>query len=119
MKQETKYFEIIYTWSKEKMISKIEPILEENYETVLFHLGGKPLNKRILIKVYPSLKEFHKAIGWVDTPDWISGRFANSVIEVAVPSLDIERAVTLITHEITHIITKSLNTGFVPAIIFE
>lgn len=118
-KHETEHFEIFYPRSEEKMISEILPKLEKNYETVLSHLGTKPLNKRIFVKIYPSLKEFHEAIGWTDAPNWISGRFANGVIEVAVPNSGIDRAITLITHEMTHIISKTLNPGFVPAILFE
>lgn len=112
------HFLISYSKKDEKMLSEIINSIEENYSNVTSHLKCE-LDDKVKIKLYSDPEEFHKAINWPDAPDWVNGRAKDGVIEILVREYDTKRAITLITHELTHIVTKKMNSGFIPAVIWE
>lgn len=118
-KCETKHFKISYSnWENEK-INSVANSLEKNYNSILAHLNLQNIDLNLNLNIYSSLKDFHDAIGWNDAPDWIRGRFQDELIEIVVENPDTERAVALITHEMTHIVTRYINSGFIPMVLFE
>lgn len=114
----TDHFNIIYSQKDEKIIHKVITDIENNYNSVTSHLKCE-LDDKVEVKLYSDVNQFHRAINWLDAPSWINGRAKDGIIEVLIRDSDVQRAVTLITHELTHIVTRKINSGFIPLVIFE
>jgi len=120
-KHQSEHFSICSSEDRKEVVLKIIPKLEEKYSLAASHLN-KELTDLVEVKVYSNLDEFHKAIGWPSAPDWVRGRAKGGLIEVVLEDYETSnRAIELIIHETTHIITQSMNSSwkYIPPILWE
>jgi len=74
-----------------------------------------PAKDKITVYIWPTLGEFHIAMGQPDAPGWFTGTIGNNKIYTVSPvglnGLSIEN---VILHEYTHVVILTINTGVVP-----
>ncbi len=120
-KYQSEHFSICSSEDKKEEVLEIIPKLEEKYRIVASHLKNE-LTDLVEVKVYSNLDEFHKVIGWISAPDWVRGRAKDGVIEVVLEDYETSsRAIELIIHETTHIITQNMNLDwkYIPPVLWE
>ena len=101
-------------------IEDILKSLNEAYEQLTTHFSYQP-EQKIIVKVYPDLKEFQLAAA---TPQWFMGGVAATKdykILLATPKRErnINKLPEVITHELTHAFTNLITYGNCPTWILE
>lgn len=66
------------------VIDQIDRELVKNYSRITSKLKYCPRHK-IIVEIYPELKEFHEAIGYPEAPDWVVGFAGNGKIQMVSP----------------------------------
>lgn len=70
--KESLHFDFYSTNDDIKVLDSLAIVLEKNYSRITDHLGIQ-INKKINVKVFPNIKDFHTAIKFPDAPDWAVG----------------------------------------------
>ena len=113
----TKHFTVFAP--KEKDMSDLLDSLEEKYTKVASDLDCF-LDDSVKVEIYTKTEEFRKASGDPSLPNWVSGFITKeNTIKVLDINFDFQRLKTLITHELTHLITRKINPGYIPRILWE
>lgn len=115
IKEEKEHFVYYFTQQDESSIEDIDKILESNYKKIVNDL--KPGNlPKIRIRIYPGLEEFHKAMGWTNSPDWAvgTGYGSNELRMVSPnnpgPSHNYDSILKVAVHEFTHVVTINITS---------
>jgi tetratricopeptide (TPR) repeat protein len=131
-KQEKEAEEGFETFENSRLILKYDPkqdqlfiedilkSLNKAYEQLTTHFSYQP-EQKIIVKVYPDLKEFQLA---ATTPQWFRGGVAATKdykILLATPKKErnINKLPEVITHELTHAFTNLITYGNYPIWILE
>ena len=101
-------------------VEKVWQSLEKAYEKLVGDLNYQPRQK-IIVKLYPDLKQFHYA---ASTPPWFQGGVASTAeqkILLATPKreVNIEKLPEVITHELTHAFVNLMTYSRHPVWIHE
>lgn len=70
--KESDHFIYYYEASDSSVVATIASRLEGSYDRITDDLQLTLIGK-IGVHIYPTLQEFHNAIGWPDAPDWVVG----------------------------------------------
>ncbi|SHK22524.1 hypothetical protein [Paramaledivibacter caminithermalis] len=110
--KETEKFKFVCYEKDHAYMYDIEQSLKNNYEKVLHDLGLTRKVSKITVKVYPTLKEFHKNIGLTRAPKYIVGKkISEKEFKMVSPNAKglvhtYEQIVNgVAVHEFTHCIT--------------
>lgn len=110
--KETQHFEFLYTKQDLTSLPDLENALESNYEKILKDLNTK-LSFKVIVQIYPTLKDFDNAIKEANAPSWVAGKSDNRHILMVSPSHDpchdYQGMIKCAVHEFTHVATDSLN----------
>ena len=115
LQSESPHFIFYYEVQDSSVIDTIKSRLENNYDRIT---GDLQLNiqSKIKVHIYPSLQEFHNAIGWSDAPDWLCGVGWTDIYVVSPPDPGPAHSYNEIinnvfVHEFTHVCTAKINTN--------
>jgi tetratricopeptide (TPR) repeat protein len=118
---QNEYFVLKYDPQQEEaFVNDALKELEAAYRKLSKDMAYHPQHK-IVVKLYPGLKEFHEA---ASTPDWFWGGVASAKdykMLLATPKreINIDKFPEVITHELTHVFTNLITFGKHPAWIHE
>jgi hypothetical protein len=113
LERESDHFIFYYAIQDSSIVDSIQARLEGCYDRITGDLQ-LTISTKVKIHIYPTLQEFHNAIGWYDAPDWLVG-IGNQEIYVVSPLNpgpahsynDILNNVFI--HEFTHVCTGKIN----------
>lgn len=120
--RESAHFIFYYSSQDSAVIDSVLLRLENSYGRITEDLQ-LTITTKIGVHIYPSLQEFHNAIGWPDAPDWLVG-VGNQEIYVVSPLnpgpahsyKDIMDNVFI--HEFTHVCTGKIGS-YLPYWLYE
>lgn len=105
--KESQHFKYYSTNGDIKVLDSLAITLENNYSRITNHLGIK-IDKKIKVKVFPTIQVFHAAINLPDAPDWVVGGTWNTDEIVMVSPLNpgsihtYESLMQVVVHEFAH-----------------
>ncbi len=113
LQKESDHFIFYYEASDSSVVDTITFRLEGSYDRILADLQ-LIVNGKIGVHIYPTLQEFHNAIGWPDAPDWLVGVGWTEIHVVSPlnpgPAHSYEEIMdNVFIHEFTHICTRKIN----------
>ena len=115
-RKETRHFKYYCSQEDSICLDRISNALESNYHRILNDLS-MTLNEKVEIKIYPSIKIFHKEVlGAADFPEWLVGTAKSGMISVVSPlnsgpAHDYESILKTVVHEFIHVLVKRINPG--------
>lgn len=116
LNKETEHF-LLYCSEKDKpLLEDLSKALESGFNKVTKDLDCT-LEVKTIVKIYPDIDTFHKAIGKPDAPWWYVGEGSEGVISITSDMTHVS-APKVVVHELTHIITNS-NFGRLPEWLFQ
>ncbi len=122
MEKESRHFVFYYQQQDSAVIDTIASRLEGSFDRITgdLHLV---VSSKVKVHIYPSLQEFHDAIGWSNAPDWLVGVADAEIYAVSPlnpgPAHSYKDMVeNVFAHEFTHVCTNKVN-GSLPQWLFE
>lgn len=105
--KESQHYSFYSTRFDLKVIDSLANTLESHYTRITNHLGVQ-INKKIKVKVFPSVKDYHAAINFPDAPDWVVGSvYADGIMMVSPMNPGsvhtYESLMQVIVHEFVHL----------------
>jgi RNA polymerase sigma-70 factor (ECF subfamily) len=105
--KESQHFDFFSTSGDIEVLDSLAITLENNYSRITGHLGIL-IDKKIKVKVFPTIQAFHAAINLPDAPDWVVGTSNTDEIMMVSPLNPgsvhtYESLMQVIVHEFTHI----------------
>lgn len=84
--RESTYAIINFCEQDSDVVDVLLGMIERNYPRIADHLQHR-LDKKIIVELYPSLEDFHQAIGCTDGPDWLCTNLSgtNGIIKMVSP----------------------------------
>ena len=82
--KESQHFNFYSTNGNLKVLDSLAIILETNYSRITNHLGIQ-IEKKINVKVFPTVMDYHVAINYPDAPDWVVGSYNGDAIMMVSP----------------------------------
>ncbi len=116
--KESQHFNFYSSPGDIKVLDSLAKTLENNYVRITNHLG-KQIDKKINVKVYPTLKAFHIAIHYPDSPDWVVGSSNGKELMMVSPLNPgsvhtYESLLQVIVHEFVHIAVAYARDNNIP-----
>ncbi|HVO72846.1 MAG TPA: T9SS type A sorting domain-containing protein [Ignavibacteriaceae bacterium] len=115
LQKESDHFIYYYEASDTSIIDTIATRLEGSYGRITSDLE-LTINEKIGVHIYPTLQEFHNAIGWPDAPDWLVGVGYTELYVVSPlnpgPAHSYKEIMdNVFIHEFTHVCIAKINTN--------
>lgn len=124
---ETDHFIIVFYEDSPQYLEEIVSSLEGNYERILKALQIEEKIPKIIVRIYPTIKDFHQACNMVGAPTWAVGtawgKSEFRMVSPLCPDLSIPYQVKtqkLPVHELTHVIMSNIvNPAYIPYWLWE
>ena len=115
LQTESAHFIYYYEAPDSSIIDSIKSKLESNYDRITGDLQ-LTISYKIIIHIYPTLQEFHNAIGQPNAPDWLVGTAFFDVFVVSPqnpgPAHSYNEMMNnVLVHEFTHVCTYKINSS--------
>ncbi|MGB9906491.1 MAG: hypothetical protein ACPLRR_03770 [Candidatus Saccharicenans sp.] len=125
--RETTHFIIVTYENNLQYLEEIISSLEENYERILTLLEMEEKIPKIVVRIYPTIKDFHQACNMVGAPTWAVGtawgKSEFRMVSPLCPDLSISYQVMthkLPVHELTHVMVSNIvNPASIPYWLWE
>ena len=106
-------FVIHFEEDDELVVEAVREALEFNFDRITGILGVVPPNA-IDVFIYPSVAEYHQAVGRPDMQDWMVGTVIDGAIHMVSPANpgpahDFDSMIKVAVHELVHVLALELN----------